>query len=565
MPIIVPIEENKVGLATATDAKFRAPDYSGSGLEALGAELAQLGGGGQQLASSIEERRRRAAEAIAAAMLDDRHQSNIDDAAVKKAYVDYSDPTHEALHGEDGLFNQQGAGAHAAFPGLVEKLVDNHDKALSKLDDVQRAAVAPVMNQRLRKDVDRAADYVRQQGAAEQKWQSEQLQKVAARDAVNHANDPDLFDHHLATGEKTIRQQAKIDNLGDKLLEKQIADYKSGVHADTIETLNRLDPDQAADWHSHNSDKLNEVDKQRVETKLAGDVTGEFVDPNDDPARLAMLQAAAKIESQHSELLRLSPQGMVRPDTKGDADGQGVSHALLRPQLLTSLERQASIEERSDGIAAPPAEKAPPSRRAKPAHSPAAPGDKSKVHVDVHNVGPGRQPAGPTSAAVSSPRSPTGKRAVTQPTPSPLAQAMQRLGRDRSYDRAFWGEFRPTPNDEDDFALIGKPDPNYRPPPKAQWGRISATFADQKIREDALELVALGALTGMDEVGILEYFGIPKKWAMASMGLLKPALDLGEEGFKKRLWNTYFNMAYITLRQGGQVSVNEDTTNLGPD
>jgi hypothetical protein len=148
MPIIVPIEDNKVGLATATDARFRAPDYAGSGLEALGAGLVQLGGGGQQLASGIEERRRRAAEAIAAAMLDGRHQSNIDDAAVKQAYVDYSDPTHEALHGEDGLFNQQGAVVHAAFPGVVEKLADNHDKALSKLDDIQRAAVAPVMNER---------------------------------------------------------------------------------------------------------------------------------------------------------------------------------------------------------------------------------------------------------------------------------------------------------------------------------------------------------------------------------------------------------------------------------
>jgi murein DD-endopeptidase MepM/ murein hydrolase activator NlpD len=269
MPIIVPIEDNKVGLATATDAKFRAPDYSGSGLEALGAGLAQLGGGGQQLASGLEERRRRAAEAIAAAMLDDRHQSNIDDAAVKQAYVDYSDPTHEALHGEGGLFNRQGAGAHAAFPGLVETLVDNHDKALSKLDDVQRAAIAPAMNERLRNDVARAADYVRQQGAAEQKWQSEQLQKAAARDAVNQANDPDLFDHHLATGEKAIRQQAKIDKVGDELLAKQIADYKSGVHADTIETLTQRDPAHAAGWYARNGDTLNRRDKLRVEAKLA--------------------------------------------------------------------------------------------------------------------------------------------------------------------------------------------------------------------------------------------------------------------------------------------------------
>jgi flagellum-specific peptidoglycan hydrolase FlgJ len=268
MPIIVPIEENKVGLATATDAKFRAPDYSGSGLEALGAGLVQLGGGGQQLASGIEERRRRAAEAIAAAMLDDKHQSNIDDAAVKNAYVDYSDLTHEALNGDKGLFKQQGADAHAAFPGVVEKLVDNHDKSLSKLDDVQRAAVAPSMNERLRSDVERAAEHVRQQGTAEQKWQSEQLQKAAARDAANHADDPDLFDHHIATGENSIRQQAKIGNVGDKLLIKQIGDYKSAAHADTIEALAQRDPMHAAGWYARYGGDLNGRDKMRVESTL---------------------------------------------------------------------------------------------------------------------------------------------------------------------------------------------------------------------------------------------------------------------------------------------------------
>lgn len=45
MPIIVPIEDNKVDLATATDTKFRAPDISGSGLEALGAGFVHLGAG----------------------------------------------------------------------------------------------------------------------------------------------------------------------------------------------------------------------------------------------------------------------------------------------------------------------------------------------------------------------------------------------------------------------------------------------------------------------------------------------------------------------------------------
>ena len=85
------------------------------------------------------------------------------------------------------------------------------------------------------------------------------------------------------------------------------------------------------------------------------------------------------------------------------------------------------------------------------------------------------------------------------------------------------------------------------------------------MQEDALELLALRAFTGMDEGAILEYFGMSKRWSIASLGLLEPAIALGREAFKKRLWNTYFNMAYITLRHGGQVSVDNDNTNLGPD
>lgn len=207
-------------------------------------------------------------------MLDDRHQRNIDDAAAKKAYVDYSDLAHEALHGEDGLFSQQGADAHAAFPGTVEKLVDNHDKSLSKLDDVQRAALAPTMNERLRNDVERAADHVRQQGAAEQKWQSEQLKDAAARDAINHAGDPELFDHHMATGENAIRQQAKIDNLPDAELARQITDYRSGVQANAAS-----DSSLAGTPIPANVDEVSPAAPTQVDDVGAEDARLDDVDP----------------------------------------------------------------------------------------------------------------------------------------------------------------------------------------------------------------------------------------------------------------------------------------------
>jgi hypothetical protein len=270
MPIIVPIEENNAGLTTATDAKFRAPDYSGSGPEAPGARLVRLGDSGQQLASEIEERRRRAVEAIAAAMLDDRHQGNIDDAAAKRAYIDYSDGSAKILHGDDGLFNQKGADAHGAFADTVAVLADTQDKAIAGLDNIQRNVVAPAMNDRLRRDVERAANHVRQQGVIEQRLQSAELQRSAARDATAHADDPDLFDHHIATGENTIRQQAKVDNLSHKVLARQIADYRSGVHTDTIDALIRQDPAQAKGWYARFGDELNERDRPHVLAAITG-------------------------------------------------------------------------------------------------------------------------------------------------------------------------------------------------------------------------------------------------------------------------------------------------------
>jgi hypothetical protein len=269
--IIVPIEENHERIAGLTDAKFKAADYSGSGLEALGAGLTKFGEGGEQFATALDDKRKRklaAIAAIVAAKLDDDHQRHIDDAAVKNAYVDYADNTHQALHGDDGLFKQRGAAAHAAFPDLVGKLVDNHDKVLGQLDGVQRSAIAPVLGHRLRSDVETAADHVRAQAKAEQQWQVEKLKQATLRDAVASLADPERHDHHMATGENATIKQGRIKKLSDKEIDRQVTDFKSAVHAATIDTLTETDPAHAAGWYARYGDKLNDVDKQRVEAKL---------------------------------------------------------------------------------------------------------------------------------------------------------------------------------------------------------------------------------------------------------------------------------------------------------
>ena len=49
----VPTEQNRVGIADVTDAKLQPGDYSGTGLQALGAGMQQLGATGTKIAGDV--------------------------------------------------------------------------------------------------------------------------------------------------------------------------------------------------------------------------------------------------------------------------------------------------------------------------------------------------------------------------------------------------------------------------------------------------------------------------------------------------------------------------------
>lgn len=237
MPIIVPMNENQ-------------------------------GDDGQRPLSLAEKRRRDLEAAMSMLDLDEGHRRNIDDAAAKRAYVAYSDQAASLLHGDDGLMYHDGADAHAAFPATAAGLADAHDQAITPLTPTQRGIVAAALGDRLKQDLALAGAHVREQGAIEQRRQSLALQQVAARDAVAHADDPALHDHYLATGENAIRQQATIDNLAGDDINRRLADYRSAVHADTIQALSRYSPVAAADWYGRSGGNLNGPDHDRVVATL---------------------------------------------------------------------------------------------------------------------------------------------------------------------------------------------------------------------------------------------------------------------------------------------------------
>lgn len=278
MPIIVPIEENHVGIADLTDEKFRAADYGGSGLEALGAGLAALGGGGEQLATALDEKKRRAlAAAVARGQADDRlaaalgedHQINLDDAAAKKAYVDFSEAAAPLLHGDDGILAHEGVEAHGAFPKVAAGLAHVYDKALAPLTREQRGIVAPALAERLQNYIALSGKHVREQGAVEQRRQSEAFQQATARDAVAHIGNPDLHELYVATGENAIRRQATIEGAPTSEAERRLADYRSQVHGDGIDTLVPRDAVYAAAMLARLRDGMSPAAQARAEAALA--------------------------------------------------------------------------------------------------------------------------------------------------------------------------------------------------------------------------------------------------------------------------------------------------------
>jgi muramidase (phage lysozyme) len=310
--IIVPIEENKVGIAGLSDARFRAADYGGSGLEAVGAGLAKLGEGAQQFASARDVKRQLESRTID---LGDRHQRNLDDAAAKKAYIAFSNAAAPLLHGDDGILNRVGADAHDVFPDVAAGFADAYDQALAPLDPELRAAVAPALAERVRTYIALSGEHVREQGAVEQHRQSAELQQVAARDAVAHAANPDLHDHYMATGENAIRQQAQIDGVPDEQRDRQIADYVSRTHADTIDALAAHDPVRAAGWYARHGGNLTENDKQRLEAAL-GAALGEAqattdVDPGGD---LLTVAVNTHVGNKGTPLIRPSSHTIVGSD-----------------------------------------------------------------------------------------------------------------------------------------------------------------------------------------------------------------------------------------------------------
>jgi len=216
MPV-VPTEENRVGIAGVTGEKLVPGDFSGSGLDALGAGMQSLGEAGRKVAVAQHER---ALE---------------DDAAVKKAWNNYS--VRSRMIGAD-FYARQGSDAVSALQPATDALRETVDGLRDGLiGRRQRGIFDRSLPDRLIADVAKMEDYVAAQKVVDQQKQSIGVKDNAGLDAVENAGNPVQFQKHVHTGIETMRTQALLQGRDPASVNHEAAHFLSSIHRDVADGL----------------------------------------------------------------------------------------------------------------------------------------------------------------------------------------------------------------------------------------------------------------------------------------------------------------------------------------
>lgn len=286
----VPTEQNRVGIADVTDAKLQPGDYSGTGLQALGAGLRTLGAAGSESAETMVKTRKAEAErhlneppapgadgksstAGHAADLQSHEAQHLlmaqpspadirDDAVCKIAWNKFSDVCRGVW---SGLEDQKGFAATAAVGPAIEAL----DAGYKGVRDMLPPELHPVYDrsagERRSLEIAGMRAFGTAQSAVEQDRQSQLVQQNAADDAVRQMNDPDLFERYVATGSASIATQAALRGDDPATARGEITAYRSGIDRRVLEAMVAKDPIAAATRYGATRDSMTAADRAAVE------------------------------------------------------------------------------------------------------------------------------------------------------------------------------------------------------------------------------------------------------------------------------------------------------------
>lgn len=368
----VPIEQNKIGLADVTDAKFRPGDFSGSGLGAIGAGMQSLGEAGQAAASNFKDaqdlaEKRRQADLIKAAIRagqtqdpaaaepaqqprQDGHeilraqdpQGLFDDAAIKAGWNQYGAETTPILYsGKSAYFTTSGFAAANAQKTVTDQITAIHDRIRDSLPPDLRPLFDRSAGSRFALDLDNINAHTAQQFGVEQERQTSAVIEGSVNDAVNHRDDPAIADKFLATGAENLIAQRVRKGVGIDQIRSDVSAYYSNAYLKTIYEDAQGDPLGAVARFRKYNDAMTEGDRRKAQQMLFAPLAELLgVADVDGLPQIASTTAPATPPTRGAADLDARMLAISPPDSAasgGTAGGQGVGAANASALGLSAL------------------------------------------------------------------------------------------------------------------------------------------------------------------------------------------------------------------------------------
>ncbi|MFA6113561.1 MAG: peptidoglycan recognition family protein [Sphingomonas sp.] len=282
----VPTEQNRVGIAGLTDARLQAGDYSGTGLQALGAGMRTLGAAGAESAETMVRARKIAADAARQPVVPGTVAQAIDTTSHEALHASMPHPSPEEIRDDAickigwnqfssvcrgvwaELEGQKGFGAVLSVEPAIEALNAEYKRGLGMLPAELHPVYEGSVGARLPMEVAGLQAFGAAQSAVEQDRQSLLAQQNAADDAVRHADNPDMFDRHVETGAGSIATQGALRGDDPATIDGAIRAYRSGINRRVLEEMTEKDPMATAFRYGAVRESMTPDDQLAVEKGL---------------------------------------------------------------------------------------------------------------------------------------------------------------------------------------------------------------------------------------------------------------------------------------------------------
>lgn len=248
----VPIEQNRVGIASVSGEKLQAADF-GAGTEAVARGIQSLAGGIGQAADN---------EAAI--------QKIYNDTAVKTLDNEAAGRLRDILRtGPTAYYNQQGAAALEAKKPTLDAIAKVRSDLLAEAkNDYQRQVFGLAFDQRVASELDNIETHANRETLQWGIQQSTSRQQLAADSAVDVADDAALFDKNLHTGLDEVAAQGKLTGAAPEAVQLAQINFVSGVRSRIVDRKMISDPVGAAAYYQSHIDEFTSADRVKIEKAL---------------------------------------------------------------------------------------------------------------------------------------------------------------------------------------------------------------------------------------------------------------------------------------------------------